>query len=320
MRSTLQNISQNKVLLNERTSTVFGGENYRFGFQNQEMDDEIKGEGNSVNYKYRMHDPRLGRFFAVDPLSKDYPWNSSYAFSENRVNDCVELEGKEAFWIHGTKSAWGADWSKFVHSGQLKKEDLKRTGELFGNKNFNRGFNWNGANSDKARHKAANDLVNHIIKTRTELIESGKISVDEPITLLGQSHGGNLAIEATNILIEKHGYKPEQFNIVALNTPREHDITLMHEKVKLYSVNAIGDIIQSYGGDGSIKVGSDDGPIHVLSSDAKIFYKDQLKDDQINKILFPIETNHNGWHKKNIDEWLRKLDKVLKKEKEIETK
>ena len=40
-----------------------------------------------------MHDPRVGRFFAVDPLTKKYPWNSPYAFSENRVIDGVELEG-----------------------------------------------------------------------------------------------------------------------------------------------------------------------------------------------------------------------------------
>ena len=50
--------------------------NYRYGFQGQEMDNEIKGEGNSVNYTFRMHDPRVGRFFAVDPLEKSYPWNS----------------------------------------------------------------------------------------------------------------------------------------------------------------------------------------------------------------------------------------------------
>jgi len=42
-----------------------------------------------------MHDPRLGRFFAVDPLTAEYPWNSPYAFSENRVIDGVELEGLE---------------------------------------------------------------------------------------------------------------------------------------------------------------------------------------------------------------------------------
>jgi len=68
---------------------------YRYGFQGQEKDDEIKGEGNSDNFKYRMHDPRIGRFFAVDPLFRKYAYNSPYAFSENRVIDAVELEGLE---------------------------------------------------------------------------------------------------------------------------------------------------------------------------------------------------------------------------------
>ncbi|NOQ75451.1 MAG: hypothetical protein GQ574_25805 [Crocinitomix sp.] len=72
------------------------GGGYRYGFQGQEMDDEVKGEGNSVNYKYRMHDPRIGRFFAVDPLAPKYPHNSPYAFSENKVIAWIELEGLEA--------------------------------------------------------------------------------------------------------------------------------------------------------------------------------------------------------------------------------
>jgi RHS repeat-associated protein len=69
---------------------------YRYGFQGQEKDNEIRGgEGNSLNYTFRMHDPRIGRFFAVDPLEHEFPWNSPYAFSENRVIDGKELEGKE---------------------------------------------------------------------------------------------------------------------------------------------------------------------------------------------------------------------------------
>ncbi|WP_286926223.1 RHS repeat domain-containing protein, partial [Flavobacterium sp. UBA4197] len=68
---------------------------YRYGFQGQEMDNEIKGEGNPLNYTFRMHDPRVGRFFAVDPLTKKYPFYSPYAFSGNRVLDAVELEGLE---------------------------------------------------------------------------------------------------------------------------------------------------------------------------------------------------------------------------------
>ena len=68
---------------------------YRFSFQGQESDPEIKGEGNSVNYSFRMHDPRLGRFFAVDPLTNKYPYWSPYVFSGNQVIHMVELEGLE---------------------------------------------------------------------------------------------------------------------------------------------------------------------------------------------------------------------------------
>ena len=71
---------------------------YRYGFQGQEKDDEIKGSsGSSVNYKYRMHDPRIGRFFSRDPLEAEFSWNSPYSFSENRVIDAIELEGLEAY-------------------------------------------------------------------------------------------------------------------------------------------------------------------------------------------------------------------------------
>ncbi len=79
---------------------------YRYGFQGQEKDDEVKGEGNSVNYKFRMHDPRVGRFFAVDPLYAQFPWNSQYAFSENRVIDAFELEGLESVKYH-LRQKWG---------------------------------------------------------------------------------------------------------------------------------------------------------------------------------------------------------------------
>ncbi|MFC5047209.1 RHS repeat-associated core domain-containing protein [Aquimarina hainanensis] len=68
---------------------------YRYGYQGQEMDNEVKGEGNSLNYRFRMHDPRVGRFFAVDPLASQYPYNSPYAFAENQVIYAVELEGLE---------------------------------------------------------------------------------------------------------------------------------------------------------------------------------------------------------------------------------
>ena len=43
-----------------------------------------------------MHDPRVGRFFAVDPLTAKYPWYTPYQFSGNQVTISRELEGLES--------------------------------------------------------------------------------------------------------------------------------------------------------------------------------------------------------------------------------
>ncbi len=69
-------------------------QDYRYGFQGQEQDQEFYD--GAVSYKYRVHDPRIGRFLSIDPLAPDYPWNSPYDFSENMVIHAVELEGLEA--------------------------------------------------------------------------------------------------------------------------------------------------------------------------------------------------------------------------------
>ncbi len=100
---------------------------YRYGFQGQEKDDEIKGNGNSLNYKFRMHDPRIGRFFAIDPLSDNFPWNSQYAFSENRVIDGVDLEGLE-FSLSITKdgTVYVNAHFKILNSSDLSKDFIKQ--------------------------------------------------------------------------------------------------------------------------------------------------------------------------------------------------
>ncbi len=76
-------------------------DSYRYGFQGQERDDEIKGEGNSLNFKFRMYDSRVGRFLSIDPMHSEYPWNSTYAFAENKLGLGSELEGKELKYHNG---------------------------------------------------------------------------------------------------------------------------------------------------------------------------------------------------------------------------
>lgn len=66
----------------------------RYLFQGQELQKDL--DLGWYQFKWRMHDPAIGRFGAVDPLSEKYDYNSAYAFSENKLIGHVELEGLES--------------------------------------------------------------------------------------------------------------------------------------------------------------------------------------------------------------------------------
>lgn len=70
----------------------------RIKFQGQEHIDDLSLGWDS--FKWRNHQPDIGRFFNVDPLAEDYLYNSPYAFSENKVTSHVEIEGLESQSIH----------------------------------------------------------------------------------------------------------------------------------------------------------------------------------------------------------------------------
>ncbi|MFN5431661.1 MAG: DUF6443 domain-containing protein [Cyclobacteriaceae bacterium] len=70
----------------------------RYGFQGQEWQADL--DLGWSQFKWRMHDPAIGRFGGVDPLSDNYLYNSTYAFSENRTVAHVELEGLEKWSIN----------------------------------------------------------------------------------------------------------------------------------------------------------------------------------------------------------------------------
>jgi RHS repeat-associated protein len=66
----------------------------RIKFQGQEHVDDLGLNWDS--FKWRNHQPDIGRFFNIDPLAEKYYYNSPYAFSENKVVTHIELEGLEA--------------------------------------------------------------------------------------------------------------------------------------------------------------------------------------------------------------------------------
>lgn len=60
-----------------------------------EKDDELKGDGNSINYEARMQDTRVGRFLSIDPLAKQFPSLTPYQFASNNPVSNVDLDGLE---------------------------------------------------------------------------------------------------------------------------------------------------------------------------------------------------------------------------------
>ena len=74
------------------------GSGYRYGFNGKEKDKETSGTS-TYDYGFRIYNPALSRFLSVDPLSREYPWNSSFAFAENSPIEFIDLDGLEKFKI-----------------------------------------------------------------------------------------------------------------------------------------------------------------------------------------------------------------------------
>lgn len=73
---------------------------YRYGFQGQEKDDEVKGEGNSYTTHFREFDPRLARWLSLDPRSSKYPGFSPYNAFINNPNIFIDSRGDTIKWAN----------------------------------------------------------------------------------------------------------------------------------------------------------------------------------------------------------------------------
>ena len=78
---------------------------YRYGFNGKEKDDTEEWGNTAYDYGFRIYNPSIGKFLSVDPLAKEFPWNGSYAFAENQVISCIDLEGLEKYRVVGRSFA-----------------------------------------------------------------------------------------------------------------------------------------------------------------------------------------------------------------------
>jgi RHS repeat-associated protein len=68
---------------------------YRYGFNGKENDNDVKGEGNQIDYGKRVYDSRIGRFLSTDPLTSQFPYYTPYQYAGNKPIWAMDLDGAE---------------------------------------------------------------------------------------------------------------------------------------------------------------------------------------------------------------------------------
>jgi len=73
----------------------FVADQYRFGFNGKEADPKWMGVGVAIDYGFRVHDARVGRFLSVDPLRAQYPMLTTYQYASNSPVWMIDVDGLE---------------------------------------------------------------------------------------------------------------------------------------------------------------------------------------------------------------------------------
>ena len=96
-----------------------GSEDYRYGFNGHERDDEIKGSGNHLSFGDFGYDPRLGRRWQIDPMTPKYPHQSPYAAFNNSPIVVYDPDGFEGIVVSGQPGKHG-NKEHFLANGLAK--------------------------------------------------------------------------------------------------------------------------------------------------------------------------------------------------------
>ncbi len=186
----------------------------------------------------RYYDPALARWHSVDPLASKYPSLSPYNYVTNNPINAFDPDGQDIWFVHGTDSdpsTWYrtsnaiASWERVLND-KIHRQNGVPTGN----------FAWSGANYPGARTEAARSLARKIAAAKNS-------DPDMLVQLIAHSHGGNVSIEAANILKEKYNITVDR--LVLLGTPSRGDYKINKDSVTdVINVYNRNDLVQILGG------------------------------------------------------------------------
>jgi RHS repeat-associated protein len=229
----LEFIASGEVFVDER----FKNWHTPFAFNGKEQDEET----GLIYFGKRYLDPHTGAWTASDELKHLYPNVSSYVNCLSNPLKYKDPDGRVVIPVHGT-------WSN-NRTWKDTKGLVNVCFNLFGDNKLGKPFSWTGGNYSQMRNDAASKLVNVV---RERIANEGN---SEPITLVGHSHGGNVSIEAINMMVKMDEFKDVKFNLLTINTPVRNDYQLSEEAlIRTTHVNVYDpkDPVQSNGGNSLI--------------------------------------------------------------------
>ena len=93
----------------------------RWNFQGQEIQEDLSL--NWIQFKWRNHDPAIGRFMTIDPLTEAYRDWGPYVFSGNRIIDSIELEGLEPLSVHRTMDEAAENFGIYYNGASIRMNE-----------------------------------------------------------------------------------------------------------------------------------------------------------------------------------------------------
>jgi len=130
--------------MDKRTYTA-PNTDYKYGFNGKEQDLETF-EG-AIAFESRIFDSRIGRFFSLDPRTREYPWQTPYAYYKNSPISVLDIKGE------------GGVYDAEVMEGKSLEENIAQSSSGSNNIVPSSGNNSNSSsqNSDKQNDMSVND-------------------------------------------------------------------------------------------------------------------------------------------------------------------
>jgi RHS repeat-associated protein len=146
-----------------------------FSFNGKEKDDEVKGDGNSLDFGARIYDSRLGRWLTIDYLFAKYPSFSPYNFVLNNPILFIDPDGNDVDISNLKVPSHKAALSNFVATveGYKYVSQFARKGDKIGGKVFSSDGN------------KVNDLL------QINSAQLGSSAMGSTVTFLRDSEQGN---------------------------------------------------------------------------------------------------------------------------------